>query len=1169
MQPISEEGSSPQPASPQPRSYQPIKLSASGVRDESAQSIIVMEEFDDDEDDDHQETSPQQHRGWSRSEDPQINDYHHTGVNDDAGSPLAPSYASSSLPGSHNMANNGKHPTDRKKGAMEFIRALHAQQQQQPATSSAITTSSNPPKSQQQPVVVDHAADQTHISVSTVNDAGGGASASDIDINEDHHHHEHNNNAADRRRTNNVAAVQSSAVTGSHHHNPQQQKPQLTSSYKQGTTTANDHSNVLDTSEADSDRQAFKDMVKSLAASPDQSAVQQEGEGGNQKDQSPTKNSEILKMFLNNVQSTSEGQRTTTTTKQQQPRTNTTAHHHQRSTINNLTANNVYDSDSDSDGGGGDVVFKGEKHNNNNTSRATGVSGGDDNTTMNFVEESHHFVGVAKSNVEPAYEPSHIHMAPPPPQQGGGKGGLNSSRPASRAASSSNLLRRGSTETNPHAAAVLERMKQKDLELQIKKENRARAAQEEADRECTFQPATRASGSNTHQPAHSSDNFEANGPPRYDKETEAFASHRTAAIAHRRQLAERRQQQRFEEEKAMDLQLRNNTPKREALHHQDPNVTNNNNNAGYPSYSHQMAASKIHHTSSGRSLSPRSNGSSRPHSPNNNNNQQQQIVVGSPTSAISGRTYVFGTPQNRRGNQSGVPRSETSTVDMINMTFQPSIGSRSRNVYVNGARGVEGTLDTFTRLYSRSMSYQLSNPTYRDTLKREEEARAAYRRVNLNETNAITVLEEGSPERRFLSRHLLDVLPVPLSLELDGLRTHFHLMRDKDISGTSCTSTRQRTSTTMTGVEKPQVLPPHFMVPFLCNSLGCDTVSGIELVDTHGLGLNPTKGGTTTSLATSNNNTQLRNRYSRKHKTSGGEDGEEDAVGTILGTLCDANSYIPVPSPAPQGGPSTSTPRRSQSAGGGGRQIPAVRTEASLSEFLQRQKSLIESKRRKTEELAKKLAPSGKPTLSKGTISISDRQQRSASARAAATPARAASSSTTAATPKGRQQRELSPRQKREAELSKPRPTPTKHYDTNLTFKPVISPFATVSIEGRTTDRMFEEGQRRTDRLEKLREASWKREQSQGTTFKPKTNVGDATSRYGNVQSLLHPSNVKNNMYSSYLSKRKLVREKLHEVQTVEAEEEDLRECTFRPAINPQPSYITKMAQNYSLLKKY
>eukprot|EP00658_Telonema_sp_P-2_P035800 TRINITY_DN25982_c0_g1_i1.p1 TRINITY_DN25982_c0_g1~~TRINITY_DN25982_c0_g1_i1.p1 ORF type:complete len:328 (-),score=71.60 TRINITY_DN25982_c0_g1_i1:259-1242(-) len=290
--------------------------------------------------------------------------------------------------------------------------------------------------------------------------------------------------------------------------------------------------------------------------------------------------------------------------------------------------------------------------------------------------------------------------------------------------------------------------------------------------------------------------------------------------------------------------------------------------------------------------------------------------------------------------------------------------------------------------------------------------------------------------------------------------------------------------------------------------------------------------------------------------------------------MCIRDRYIPAPTPTTATANPSSTPRRSQSAGVGGSHghVPAVRTEASLTEFLQRQKSLIESKRRKTEELAKKLAPSGKPTLSKGTISISDRQQRSASARAAAggvgsssTPAR----STTAAGTPGRQQRELSPRQKREAELSKPRATPTKHYDTNLTFKPVISPFATGSIEGRTTDRMHEEGQRRTDRLEKLREASWKREQSQGATFKPKTNVGETNSRYGNVQSLLHPSNVKNNVYASYLSKRKLVREKLHEVQTVEAEEEDLRECTFRPAINPQPSYITKMAQNYSLLKKY
>ena len=731
-----------------------------------------------------------------------------------------------------------------------------------------------------------------------------------------------------------------------------------------------------------------------------------------------------------------------------------------------LTAENVY-SDHSSDESSADREIEHQSSKKRETH---------EDTTMHFEEESHNFVGVARAHVEPTFNTSTFKPT-------GGGGGLNSSRPTSRTASSTNLLRTRSSQ-QLDGNAVLERMMLKDKELQLKKETLVRIALKEAEQECTFHPTIHAYPDGTQR---------LSGDPTYIRETEAFATRRTAALADRRRLAERRQQQLAEERR-----------KSETLPFSQLKASSGLGDTAAKRIASEGSLLSLGASPIGPSSrpTPATFGGVHPH---------LRRVGGSPTdsSSAGGRTYVFGSPAGR--HNSGILRSETSTTDMVNMTFQPSIGSRSRNVYSCGARVAEGSLDTFTRLYSRSLSYQLTHPDFKEKLEREQEVRVAYRRANLNETNAIAVLGEGSPRRRFVAKFLLDVLPGPLAEELDLLRARFGRIRDRDLLDETASGQHH--------------LPPHFMVPFLRNVLNVPDNS-FPFVDTQGVGLN---------LAPQS----PQSRSTTPSRKLGGGTAAPRGLPPLMDRLCDVGAYVPPPS--------VPTPRRSQSSG-------HVRTDDSQREFLARQKSLIESKRRKTEALAKKLAPSGKPTLSKGTLSIANRQARSASAQSARD----------GTTP----QRNLSPRQKREIELSKPRSQSSKHYDTNLTFKPVISPFASETIDGRTTDRMYEEGKRRTDRIERLKEMAWKKEQEAGTTFKPKTNSGNANSRYSNVQSLLHPTNVRNNVYAAYLDKRKQVRERLHEAQVVEAAEEDLRECTFRPAINHQPSYISRMAQNYSLLKK-
>ena len=154
-----------------------------------------------------------------------------------------------------------------------------------------------------------------------------------------------------------------------------------------------------------------------------------------------------------------------------------------------------------------------------------------------------------------------------------------------------------------------------------------------------------------------------------------------------------------------------------------------------------------------------------------------------------------------------------------------------------------------------------------------------------------------------------------------------------------------------------------------------------------------------------------------------------------------------------------------------------------------------------------------------------------------------------------------------QSELAKPRQLPTQHYDANLTFCPVISEFAHTQATGYGHDRLHAEAKLREKRREKMQKDAIDREMATVATFKPKTNADVNTQRYSNVESLLNQRNLHSDVYKRHVERSRKVLEARKLVKDRAEDEEDLRECTFRPVINKAPAYIAAMSQGYAAMQ--
>eukprot|EP00388_Colpodella_angusta_P030818 GDKK01020582.1.p1 GENE.GDKK01020582.1~~GDKK01020582.1.p1 ORF type:complete len:332 (-),score=25.26 GDKK01020582.1:96-1070(-) len=274
-----------------------------------------------------------------------------------------------------------------------------------------------------------------------------------------------------------------------------------------------------------------------------------------------------------------------------------------------------------------------------------------------------------------------------------------------------------------------------------------------------------------------------------------------------------------------------------------------------------------------------------------------------------------------------------------------------------------------------------------------------------------------------------------------------------------------------------------------------------------------------------------------------------------------------------------------------------------MTSFIRRQEAMQKSRERRHLELVARHAPSHKPQLSSTTVALfakkssaeakgrgdKDEDQEEAAAKENKAPEddRKRTNSNARKATAGEEQflqqfgrshsapkmGKIEPpavsyfNKRSPSELAKPKALPTKHYDENLTFRPIISEFAHSQAAGYGHDRLHADAKTRQKRIETLREEAIKRERTTVATFKPKTNQATNAEKYGNVQSLLAHRNLNSDAYKAHLTRSKQIHEAKLAVKESAEDEDDLRECTFRPVINKTPSYIAQMSNGYALMR--
>ena len=133
-------------------------------------------------------------------------------------------------------------------------------------------------------------------------------------------------------------------------------------------------------------------------------------------------------------------------------------------------------------------------------------------------------------------------------------------------------------------------------------------------------------------------------------------------------------------------------------------------------------------------------------------------------------------------------------------------------------------------------------------------------------------------------------------------------------------------------------------------------------------------------------------------------------------------------------------------------------------------------------------------------------------------------------------------------------------YVDPCTFRPVITK-AGESASPRGVEDLYRDAERRrekiTERMRTKESASM-----DGVTFKPTTN----SSKNVHVESLLTPKNL--DKYKEQVERQRLLaeaRKRKHDEQSLENE---VLECTFHPQTNRTPSYISRMASSFAIVRE-